>query len=87
MIDFFVWIFNFKDSLVLVGVMVELYEIGLDGEEILIDKFVNINNNQFFFFIECGKKYWLKGIKNGFFEVLVEIDMDDFCFIGKFIIE
>lgn len=87
MIDLLARTFNLKDSLALVGATVELYEIGLDGEEILIDKLVNTDNNQFPFSIERGKKYRLKGTKNGFSEALAEIDTDDPRFTGKSTIE
>ena len=87
LIDLLARTFNLKDSLALVGATVELYEVGLDGEEILVDKLTNNDNNKFPFSIERGKKYRLKATKNGFSSDLAEIDTEDPKFKGKTTIE
>lgn len=87
MIDLLASTFNLKDSTALIGATVVLYEIGLNGEEILIDSRTNPANNSFPFSIERGKKYRVKATKDGFSSDLAEIDTEDPIYKGVATIE
>jgi tetratricopeptide (TPR) repeat protein/outer membrane protein OmpA-like peptidoglycan-associated protein len=69
--------FDNIDSLALNGVRVELYEITASGEEILADSKSNINSNDFNFSLKRGKKYKIKGIKDGFPTIVEPLDLSD----------
>ncbi len=50
----------------LAGVTVTVYEVGDDGELIEIEMLTNLDDNEFPFFLERGKKYIIEGKKDGY---------------------
>lgn len=65
------------DSTALNGVRIELYEVNASGEEVLVDTKTNADGNDFNFALKRGKKYVLKGIKDGFPTIVEPLDLSD----------
>ncbi|MEZ5041919.1 MAG: hypothetical protein R2828_18630 [Saprospiraceae bacterium] len=82
LIDLLARTFNLKDSTALSGATVALYEISLDGKEMLLDSMTNFSGNDFTFSIEKGKQYRLKATKAGFSSDLADINTEDPAYKG-----
>ncbi|NUN99579.1 MAG: PD40 domain-containing protein, partial [Saprospiraceae bacterium] len=63
------------DSMALAGVTVQLFEQGPNGEERLVKSVTNPNSNDFIFMLERGKKYIIRGNKDGYASALDSIDL------------
>ncbi len=76
-IDLLALTFNELDDSELIGAKVELYEIQENGEEVLVDSISNLGGNDFNFGLLPGRKYKIKGTKDGFSSAMETIDLTD----------
>lgn len=72
-----VFTFNNLDKSPLPGTLVELIEILPNGDEKLVSKLYNKDGNDFFFPLERGKKYKVRGSKEEFTPDMAVIDTND----------
>ncbi len=72
-----VFTFNNEDKSPLPGTVVELIEILPNGDEKLVSKLYNADGNDFFFPLERGKKYKVRGSKEEFSPDMAIIDTRD----------
>ncbi|MCB0631893.1 MAG: hypothetical protein KDD15_19240, partial [Lewinella sp.] len=63
------------DSSELTGATVSLYQVGPDGEEVLVSTLDNFEDNKFEFIVKRDKKYIVKGTRPGFYPVEAEVDL------------
>lgn len=65
------------DSTELNGASVSLYEVGPNGEEVLVSTLDNETGNDFEFVVKRDKKYIIKGNRPGFFPTQTSLDLTD----------
>lgn len=72
-----VFTFMSIDSTELNGASVSLYQVGPNGEEILVSTLDNETGNDFEFIVKRDKKYVIKGNRPGFFPTQTTVDLTD----------
>lgn len=72
-----VFTFMSIDSTELSGASVSLYEVGPNGEEVLVSTLDNESDNDFEFIVKRNKKYVIKGNRPGFFPTQTTLDLTD----------
>lgn len=65
------------DSSELAGATVVLYEVGPNGEEMLVSTLDNMSGNDFEFVVRRNKKYVIKGTRPGFYPAEAKLDLTD----------
>ena len=72
-----VFTFMSIDSTELNGASVSLYEVGPNGEEVLVSTLDNETGNDFEFIVKRNKKYVIKGNRPGFFPTQTTVDLSE----------
>ena len=73
-----VFTFNNVDDSELSGVTVELFEVGPNGRETLVEEVTNAAGNDSHFLLEIGKKYRVVGTRTDYGTDDAEIDLTDY---------
>ncbi len=75
--------FSKPDSAALAGVTVEVFELTPQGEQRLVNTLTNPDANDFSFKVSRGKKYLVKGAREGYLPASETIDLNDAALAGK----